>query len=517
MKIHKYPKNITLHRHLCTLQASRLSLLWTTWKHRRSTTSLRQAIMTLPLFAVIAVLLLCQAAVVLVLLVAQRRKKRALHEHDPPAVVVITQSPGNHSPRAVAHASAILATMGPRLSNVIFICEQPFPSCFDGLDNVHFIGIPKVSDTQHHFTNHTGKRAPLSLLRKLFRFARALYEALVHASQLPFRVEAVVVNVPPVLPTLPLTAVAVRVLFPHSPGVVLDVHNLAFTLMRLTVRSRTVLLTAKYVELVCMRLCVRRYWAVSNELTKFLRRALFLDKGDVCTVYDKPRVEFRRAANGALGYDNVRELLSDAGAVVYAADERHPVHDSTTHVQLPYIVSSSSWTPDEDFSIVVKALLLLDAKMSTCPIVLVLTGKGPNRAAFERDIEQLNLRNVAVVFAWLPVQHYPPVLASAQLGICLHASSSGLDLPMKAVDLLGAGIPVLALNYFCINELIRHRHNGYLFHDASSLSDCLEEMLLSKDGGKLESTLRQGVKQYNEKDENNWITHWKHTALLTLE
>jgi len=80
-------------------------------------------------------------------------------------------------------------------------------------------------------------------------------------------------------------------------------------------------------------------------------------------------------------------------------------------------------------------------------IHLHTTGKGDLKKEFEAKIAKLNLKYWKCYTDFLPTSDYAKLLGSADLGICLHESSSKLDLPMKAVDMCGAGLPVAALNY----------------------------------------------------------------------
>jgi beta-1,4-mannosyltransferase len=119
-------------------------------------------------------------------------------------------------------------------------------------------------------------------------------------------------------------------------------------------------------------------------------------------------------------------------------------------------VSSTSWTPDEDFTVLISALDTYERHRTTVlglPRLLVLiSGKGgPLLSSFLDTVREREMtgvwKSVTVRTTWLAMEDYPVFLGSADLGVSLHSSSSGLDLPMKVVDLFGCGVPVLARNF----------------------------------------------------------------------
>jgi beta-1,4-mannosyltransferase len=179
------------------------------------------------------------------------------------------------------------------------------------------------------------------------------------------------------------------------------------------------------------------------------------------------------------------------------------------------VVSSTSWTPDEDLWALLAAAVEYDAAAAAPgsrlpPLLLVVTGSGPARAAWLADAAALRLRRVALAAAWLEAGDYPRLLACADAGVSLHTSSSGLDLPMKVVDMFGAGLPVLAARFECVEELVAPGATGRLFSGAPELGAALRSLLGGLQGedrtddGEL-ARLRRGVqREQGLRWEENW-------------
>ena len=130
-------------------------------------------------------------------------------------------------------------------------------------------------------------------------------------------------------------------------------------------------------------------------------------------------------------------------------------------------------------------------------IVILVTGDGARRAEFERRFAGLPARRIQLRTRWLDPEDYPRIVGSADLGLCLHRSSSGVDIPMKVVDLFGAGVPVCALDYgACLAERVRHGDNGLLFSNGRQLADLLFDLFETfSSGSSLLDRLRSGARR----------------------
>ncbi len=185
--------------------------------------------------------------------------------------------------------------------------------------------------------------------------------------------------------------------------------------------------------------------------------------------------------------------------------------------KLKLVVSSTSWTSDEDFSLLLRALesyseLAITSHPHLPEIIAIITGKGPQKADFIAQIQDLDtqgkLEMVDIQTAWLSNEDYASLLGAADLGVSLHMSSSGVDLPMKVVDMFGAGLPVVGWGKFeAWPELVKEGVNGMSFGSVENLRDILVE-LFGGDERKLQ-TLRVGA---TKESERHWDDEWDPVA-----
>jgi beta-1,4-mannosyltransferase len=237
-------------------------------------------------------------------------------------------------------------------------------------------------------------------------------------------------------------------------------------------------------------------------VTDAMRRVLLEDfdlKANVLPLHDRPASQFQPLHSHA------------RAAFLSSLDDTKAYAESILMGKSRLLVSSTSWTPDEDFSVFIDALSMYSEKATkTHPhlpeILAIITGKGPEKEKYLLQIEKLKsegkLEMVTVKTAWLSLEDYASLLASADLGVSLHTSSSGVDLPMKVVDMFGAGLPVLGWNNFeAWSELVVEGRNGMGFADADGMADKLV-YLLSPDNTRLarlkDGALAEGKKRWDD-------------------
>ncbi|KAF9478702.1 beta-1,4-mannosyltransferase [Pholiota conissans] len=335
--------------------------------------------------------------------------------------------------------------------------------------------------------------------------------------------EFILVQNPPSIPTLALVQLVGRI---RGSKIIIDWHNLGYSILALKLgKSHVLVRIAKSFE-ATFGYSAYAHLFVTRAMRNFLVKEWDL-QGHKVVLHDRPPRHFHRSSiqemhelffklQPTFALDTTltkflpetdipyTTILTQIGTTRTKSSDpfiaRSPdytrLEPPTLRPDRPAVlVSSTSWTPDENFGILLDALGLYDRRAEDLAhkvgpelppkklpkLLVIVTGKGPLREKYMSEVKQLQMswKWVRCISLWLEAVDYPIMLGSANLGVCLHSSSSALDLPMKVVDMFGCGLPVCALDFSCLNELVKNGKNGLIFETDSQLALQLEELFLS--------------------------------------
>ena len=352
------------------------------------------------------------------------------------------------------------------------------------------------------------------------------------------RSDWMLVQNPPSIPTL---VVALLICWIRNTRLVIDWHNFGYSILSLKLGpGHPLVRVSQWYERRVGRYA-SAHLCVTDAMAKVLKEQYRISS-PVLTLHDRPSASFHILddAERFRFLSRLPDLLATAQTLGGAAELARGPNDSVgmgtkwqkkaratsaaliqsvQNGDMKLLVSSTSWTPDEDFGILLEALegycqnLLATEKLQLPEVLIIITGKGPQKEAFEANIRQSQLQG-KLSHAFLMTAYfddssdYARLLGCADLGISLHTSSSGVDLPMKVVDMFGAGLPVIGWGDFeAWPELVKEAHNGMGFSSAAQLQRILEDIL--KTDSKIMKKLKRGAV---EEGRRRWDDEWDPVA-----
>ncbi|KAK8334711.1 hypothetical protein V6Z12_A09G005400 [Gossypium hirsutum] len=295
--------------------------------------------------------------------------------------------------------------------------------------------------------------------------------------------DAFIVQNPPSVPTLVAVKWASSM---RKLAFIVDWHNFGFTLLGLSVGRSSPFVSIyhwfekRYGQMANGSLCVTRAMQLELAQNWGIRATVLYDQPPefFCpTSLQEKRKLFCRLNRYLCHPLGVRDCVT---AKIGADDQNESLFRTQVDTDIllkpnrpALVVSSTSWTPDEDFEILLEAAVMYDRRVAALldendsadegvlwkeisggkqylypRLLFIITGKGPEKEKYEEKIKRLNVKRVAFRTMWLSTEEYPLLLGSADLGVCRHTSSSGLDLPMKVVDMFGCGLPSITICYW---------------------------------------------------------------------
>ncbi|PFH54693.1 glycosyltransferase family 33 protein [Amanita thiersii Skay4041] len=464
------------------------------------------------------------------------------------SVAILVLGDIGRSPRMMYHANSFAINRFD--THIIgYRGSRPIPS-LEKNENVHFHYLSELPAFFQSLPFPLS--APLKIAHQICSILAVFFLCL------PKRPGFILVQNPPSIPTL---ALAQLITLLQGSKLIIDWHNLGYSILALKLGSRHPFVTiARWLEATLGQYAYAHLF-VTQAMCDFLVQKWSL-QGRKFVLHDRPPQHFHRSSiqethllfqklscdlyNQELLQEFLPQLSSPHSTPFTYTSHETSVQDQTVSVMVEKValrhdrpallVSSTSWTPDEDFDILLNALSIYEAQatryfnnrtadvtgMQLPKLFVIVTGKGPLKDKYIDKVNQLQKKWnwVRCISLWLEAEDYPTLLGSADLGVCLHASSSALDLPMKIVDMFGCGLPVCALDFSCLGELVKNGINGLIFKDASQLAKQLEELFLAfPEAAHLESLRTNLSKSKMHAAEpahsadwkwNNWDDNWNH-------
>lgn len=320
----------------------------------------------------------------------------------------------------------------------------------------------------------------------VFKILWLLLQLLIIAIRLP-KFEVVLAQNPPSMPTVPFCWFLKLI---KGKKFVIDWHNLGYSILKVNKTHNFIVNIAEKLEFF-FGIRANGHITVTEALKQLLEQ-----KGiKSSVVYDRPSNIFQpnRDHRGRFA-------------------EQLKIDDDDI-----WIMTATSWTPDEKVAQLIDTAEVLEnmLKDDDKGVSFIITGKGPDRRAFEAEVNSRNFTHVSFKCLYLDsYEDYAKLLASCDAGVSLHISSSGVDLPMKGLDMVGAGLPLLSVNYQCISELVDDHVNGLLFDDPRELAQIINKLFFTKEIDVEE--LRHGSIKSGER---KWDQEWEENAkpVLTIQ
>ncbi|EPY50797.1 mannosyltransferase complex subunit Alg1 [Schizosaccharomyces cryophilus OY26] len=395
-------------------------------------------------------------------------------------IIILVLGRIDQSPRMQYHALSF-AKQGWKV-DLVGYQDKKGPGLFQNHPNIQSYAIPTLPGSLTFRSRLSFLLvAPVKILHQLLSILFILFK-IKQASYF-------LVQNPPSIPTFLLGHVLYLL---RGTRFVIDWHNFGYTILALKLGKEH-----PFVKLLRIYERVLAKGAFLHITVSYSMQQVLLEWGirpcHVC--YDRPPAHFQPVQ------DATRK------------SNLHVIPEEFNPEKEKLLVTSTSWTPDENIYALWDALKMYNETRNAVPLLVLVTGKGPGKPDFVKHLQKNPLGKVRFCLPWFSSEDYPRAIACADFGVSLHQSSSGHDLPMKVVDLFGCGVPVVAWNFPAISELVHDHKNGFIANDSNELFKKIE--LLCSDEHVLQS-VRQGA---FEESKNRWDDEWnkKIPRLFTID